>query len=100
MRAQEPDGATKALVVAVSGAGLQLSFAFSGPARVVPRSPGEMGERGVIGPRLCGPVGGNPQASLLAGQLPIAFQTSADTPLTVSMPYCSDTFPFVSTAMR
>ena len=29
-----------------------------------------------------------------------AFQTSADTALTVSMPYCSDAFPLVSTAIR
>ena len=34
-----------------------------------------------------------------ARQGPNAFQTSADTALTVSMPYCSDEFPFVSTAI-
>jgi hypothetical protein len=37
---------------------------------------------------------------VLANQDPSALQTSADTPLTVSMPYCSDAFPFVSTAIR
>ena len=36
----------------------------------------------------------------LACQGPSAFQTSEDTSLTVSIPYCSDAFPFVSTAIR
>ncbi len=36
----------------------------------------------------------------LANQGPSAFQTSTDTALTVSMPYCSDAFSFVSTAIR
>ena len=36
----------------------------------------------------------------LARQGPSEFQTSPDTAFTVSMPYCSDAFPFVSTAIR